>query len=990
MSITSGGKSGSARPLALSGAALWLGLLALPAFGQAPPPAGAQVAPEAAEPADADSDSADRAIVVTGTRTRSGFNAPTPTMVVGEAEFQQRAVTNVYSLLSELPAFNSRLSGASNGIRTQTVGQTFADLRGLGSPRTLVLVDGRRFVPSVPASSVGNPYQVDLNLIPSLMIDRVDIVTGGASAQWGSDAVAGVVNLVLKKRFEGVQGELQSGISQRGDAAEFRTGIVAGFSFGESRGHVVVSGDYTRNDGIKGYRSRDWADDYCQFFTDAGATVANGRARQTLRCNTQPGNYTAGGLIVNTTNIATDQRNQLIGLQFDSATAVSQFVRGEFNPATTITTFAANQAGGNNEDRTRNSLMPAVERAVFFGRAEYEFSEALNFFAAGSYGVSTGSSTRLPSRDRTGIYDPATASGSLVRIYADNPYIPAALRPLIPAPATASTATPPAASFTLARVNYDNFEPITNLKDKAYTVATGFNGDLGGGWSWDSSYTYGHNDYFVESLGSRNRALYALAADAIRNPANPSQIICRSTLTNPNNGCVPVNLFGEGSPSLAAQNYYTGVSWARVIYQQHAAQINIQGEPFSTWAGPVAIAVGAEIRHEKIETTVDSISVTNVYDSGLGSDFRGDFTVKEGYLEATVPLLSNMPGAKSFVANGAVRHADYSGFGGATTWKVGATWEPFDGLLLRVGQSLDIRAPSLYELNVPSSISVSTVRLRGIDYPGVRVSNEGNRNLVPEEARTLTVGGSYQPRFIPGLRLSVDYYEINLAGVIAAVGRIQIADNCTAGIQSACALLTFDSAGALIGVRDQFVNLSSYRTSGFDIAASYDRPLFGGNLALRANATFVDKFLVSIPTVPGQPPVVVDRSNTINSNNEGNNPSWRMTSSATYSDDHFSLTGQLRFVGKGKYDPTLREVATATLPPDITPEQNNVPAYFLFNLSGIFNVLPDQKVQLFWVVNNVFDKNPPIVPALTTLLQTNGAFYDVVGRFYKVGVRFKF
>lgn len=927
---------------------------------------------------------------VTGTRIRSSFAAPTPTQTVGAVELQERGVTNVYSLLQELPAFNSRLSGAANGIRTQTPGQTFADLRGLGSPRTLVLVDSRRFVPSVPSSSVGNPYQVDLNLIPALMIDRVDIVTGGASAQWGSDAVAGVVNMILKKKVDGIQAELQRGTSEEGDGRDWRAGLVGGFSYADERGHAVLSGDFTKNDGLGNYRSRDWADDYWQFFTDTTATAVNGRPRQIMRNDTQPGNYTPGGLIVNATGGTAAQRAALIGLQFDSPTSVSPFVRGEFNPATTPTTFAANQAGGNNPDGAQNSMIAGVERHVLYGRTTYALNDDLELFVDGSWGRSSGQSINQPIRDRVSVFSPVTLNGSQVRIYADNPFIPAALRAAIPRPAGSSTATPPSQSFVLGRVAYDNDQPTTTIRSTAYTAATGLTGALRGSWTWDASYTYGHNEYLRHTFNMRDRVRYALAADVIDDPATPGVVdaICRSTLTSPGNGCVPVNLFGNGTPSREAFDYYSGTPFARVAYQQQAAQLNFQGSLFDTWAGPAAAALGVEWRRESLVSTTDDRTAAGIWDLSVGSAFDGRFGVKEGYLETTVPLARAVRLAHSFALNGAVRYADYDAFGGATTWKGGFTWEPIAGWLVRGTRSLDIRAPSIYERDSPATIALNNVLFRGVTHPGVAIASVGNPRLEPERSHTTTFGVSMTPQFAPRLSLSADFFDIDVKEVIAAVGQVEIARLCERGVQIYCGLLEFSNSGALIRVVNQLMNLSSFRTRGLDVAGAYGTSFAGGELRTRLNATYVDKFTITVPGAPGEAPSVNEQAGQLDQS-EGATPRWKTNASLTYSRQPFSVSTQVRWVGPGRIDNGLSEVPTATAPADIDAATNRIGSYFLFNLSGTLSV-PSTRGEMFWVVNNVLDRDPPLVPSATLLTQTNGTHYDVVGRFYKLGMRFEF
>ncbi|HTU12245.1 MAG TPA: TonB-dependent receptor plug domain-containing protein [Allosphingosinicella sp.] len=981
---------------------------ATPAFAQADPQpadpqaaeqAQAEEAPAAAPPATQDSDDAAN-IIVTGTRVRSPFLAPTPTLSVGAEEIQDRGASSIVTLLQESPAINtSRSNAASNGVRTQTAGANFVDLRGLGPARTLVLVDGRRFVPMMPSSSApGQPLQVDINLLPTMMVERMDIVTGGASAQWGSDAIAGVVNLILRHRYEGIQGEMQYGVSQYGDRQEYRLGGLAGFSFAGGRGNVVVSGDYIRSDGLEN-RSRDWSRDLCYLFNDPASTAANQLPQQRIACDAQSGNRTAGGLIVSATGGTTAQRAGLVGMQFDSATAVSAFVRGDFNPfrqtvtgTTTTQTFQALQSGGQNINQERVNLLLDLERTVLFGHANYELTDNIKVSVDASYGRSRGTNRTRPVRDQNGVYNPLTGAGTAVRIYADNPFIPAALRPFIPAPAGPPSLTPPTTgqSFQMTRDNYDFPQPTTVIVDEAYTYALTFNGDFGGGWEWDASYSHGQNTYNRATHNTRDRAAYARAVDAVINPAN-GQIVCRSTLVDPANGCVPLNLFGQGTPSAAAIDYVTFTSRTSLAYVQDAAQVNLRGSPFSTWAGEVAIASGLEWRHESANSTVDDRAATGVTDSDVGQAFTGSFSVFEGYAEATVPLATDLPFARRLALNGAVRHAQYSGdaeaSGGQTTWKIGGTWEPVDGLLFRITRSLDIRSPSLFELKVPPVVSQQNLIFGGVQYTGLRIANQGNINLVPERSNMLTFGGSFSPRFLPGLNISIDYFDINVEDVITTIGAAEIARNCDAGVTSFCSLLVFNDQGGLAGINDQFINAASNKTSGIDFALNYRTPLFRGELSLRANATYVRDFTL---ITASNPPAVFQYAGMVGNTAPFATPKWRGLAQLIYRQEPWSVGILARYVGSGRIDTGLSEVGTATAAPQISPEDNKIGSYVVFNLSGTFDILDNDRAQLFWNIENVFNRDPPLVPNTSSNLQTNGALYDVVGRYFRLGFRFEF
>lgn len=538
---------------------------------------------------------------------------------------------------------------------------------------------------------------------------------------------------------------------------------------------------------------------------------------------------------------------------------------------------------------------------------------------------------------------------------------------------------------------------MNTVHNKVYGGTLALDGSLGGGWNWDASYGYGHNNYLRTSTLQRDRALYALAADAIRNPANMSQIICRSTLTSPNNGCVPVNLFGAGSPSAAAIDYLTDTVIARNIYTQHAAQANLRGEPFSTWAAPVSLALGVEWRRETIAVTSDAKTPTGVYDStGATDPFSGNFNVKEAYAEAVVPLAKDVRFARSLALNDTVRYADYSNFGGATTWKVGATYEPLGGILFRLAYSRDMRAPSLYELFLPNTTNFLSPTFRGTTFTNVRVTSSGNPALDAENARTLTIGTSIAPAFVPRLRVSVDYYRIQVSGAIGLVGSAVIAQACERGDQQFCSQLIFATPGdqnsALVGITDRFVNFSRFFTRGLDFTMAYSVPVPGGDLSLRGSASYVPTFRTITPGVAGGADTIREYAGGVGAGNSSAFPvpKWKGFASATYRSGWFGLTAQVRYVGPGRQNTTLLEAPTATAPADIAPAGNHIDPYAILNLSGTVDVLTDGRAQFFWVVNNLLDKDPPAVPSTVIQIQTNGSNYDTIGRYYRMGVRFKF
>lgn len=880
-------------------------------------------------------------IVVTGSRVvRSGFNAPTPTTIIGADLLDRRAATNVADILSETPAFQSSSNPQTTGVRSVAPGANFADLRGLGSTRTLVLVDGRRFVPQINALE---GYQVDLNQIPSLLIDRVEVVTGGASAQWGSDAVAGVVNLILKKDFEGIQAVAQYGISEEGDNEEYRLGALYGTSFADGRGHFEVAVDYVNNGGVGDVYTRDWGRKGYQIVTNPtpGATPAN-----LILPDVQFATVTPGGIINNTV---------LRGTQFGPGGTTMPFTYGQYVGST-------NMVGGSNTGYNINTgvdIVPGLERVAAYGRASYEFSPAFAAALEYSHAWTSGGGMTLPARD------------TAIQIRRDNAFLPTEVYDLMVANNIES--------FNLGRMSYDVGIAESDVSNTTDRVVVSFSGDLAdsGDWRWDAYYLYGRNVNKQRVLRNRIRSRFALAADAV---LDGGSIVCRSTLTDPGNGCVPINLFGEGSPSAQAIAYVTGTTKGRTEYDQHVAALNVAGNPFATWAGPVSIATGVEFRSEKQTTTADPIAEAGDFEANNSRSFGGKFHVLEGYLETVVPLAADTSWARSLDVNGAVRVADYSTAAGTqVTWKVGATYEPIAGLLFRATRSRDIRAPNIYELNllsVPNSII--------LNYPPhqVQVTSylAGNPNLQPEKADTLAIGASYRPQFARGLQISADFYQIHVRGLVSSLGTQSVADLCRTGTTEYCNFLTFNDAGVPVSALSTYVNLASVKLQGLDFALNYSAPIGAGS---RFFVTGLANYNLHAKVDPGTG-VVVDRAGEIGSKravglSTGSSPKLRFTLSAGVELGAFSASGQMRYIGKGTYNNEWTS--------GVQINDNTISAVVYADMNLAYRLTDD--IQLFGGINNLFDKDPPPVPNAQSLV-TNPVYYDMIGRSYRAGVRYNF
>jgi len=913
-----------------------------------------QLPSEAAKQAAA-SDEADGTIVVTASRTdRSGYNAPTPTTVLGAELIEQRAATNIANVLNEVPAFRASTSPGTNIARSANPGAYYADLRGLGSQRTLVLVNGRRFVPTAPSSTVAATGQVDLNQIPTILIDRAEIVTGGASAQWGSDAVAGVVNLILKDRFSGLQLEAQGGLAEAGDYEEFRLGGLGGTDFAGGRGHIVIAGEFVRNYGADDYYSRSFGKQEWGVVSNT-ASGTNGLPARILSQDVHLASMTLGGLVT---------AGPLRGTQFLADGSPAQFTFGQF-------AGALNMIGGDNEGVTfqRNvDLAPPITRGNLYSHAEYEFSDSLSGFVEVNYAYSKVDSEGVPPKDQGSIVqNPVQSAANMIVIRDDNVFLPEATR--------IAMADAGVSYINMGRWSDDMGLPQIRIVNKTIRGTAGLKGQLGSDWNWDFYYQYGRNRYRQDLSNLRIEANFRNAIDAVADPLTGDPI-CRSTLSDPGNGCQPMNLFGIGNWSQASHDYVFGEGWSVTTYQQHVAAANLRGKPFSTWAGPVSIAAGIEYRKEIEHTDVDSLSLVNAFNLGNPKPIHGSFDVKEGYLEVVVPLASGSAFADSLELNGAVRYADYSSIGDAVTWKVGATWAPIPALRFRVNKSHDVRAPNISELySMPVGVqSTVTDPLRGNGSFIVPVSTQGNLNLDAETADTFTAGVVVAPT--RGLRFSIDYFNIDLEGAISTLTLQTIVNRCAAGDASLCQFVTRDpTSNAITQVVQTQINLASIKTRGFDFEASYRTALGQGDLSLNLLGTYVDKLVVDDTLT------VVDRAGELGPNNPYTAPHFRGSANLNYSIGRFSVNTQVSFIGSGKYDNTFDNSAI---------NDNSIPSRAYVTLGGQVDLMRDRRLQLFGVVNNLFDQDPPPAPANAILFPTNAVYYDILGRRYTMGVRARF
>ncbi len=919
----------------------------------AAPPAASSVALEApidqVAPTEGDGN-----IVVTGSRIgASGFTTPTPVTVASAETLKEAAPGNLADGLNQLPVFAGSLKSSNSQptAANRNIGQNLLNLRGLGPTRTLVLLDGRRLVANNVLGSV------DINVIPQGLVKRVDVVTGGASAAYGSDAVAGVVNFVLDTKLKGFKVDIQSGISTYGDARQFSGSFAYGASTGDDRARLIVGVDAFDQKGIGPLKEtgRD-------FFDNSAGTIVipNGTPRQFNSAMVRSGQASYGGLIVS---------GPLVGTQFLAGGATAPFNYG--SPG------ASNYAWTNGGDGAKGNLglLPGQKRLSAFLRTELDVGDSITVFAEGLYARSH--------TDQEAFYNYATTALAQYTIYRDNAYLPSA----IAARMDASGIT----EFKLGRAESELPLVHNVAKTDVYHAAVGLRGSISTVWKYDFGYSFGQTNQFMANTNMSVARNQFAAADAVRNAAG--QIVCRSTLAGLDPGCTPRNLFGVQPVNQAISDYVTDDSFLNLRLRQQVFSANIRGDLGDSIqiAGPIAVAAGLEYRKESAFQTVDGLSpIRNDFTglrgapaaiNGVQGPFRffnplpfsGDYNIKEGYLEVGLPVLKDSA-VGSLDLNGALRYADYSTSGGVTTWKAGASWQLTGGLRLRGTLSKDVRAPNLQELFNPGLKTSGNVAYPGQGTLPTTTFLRGNSNLAPERARTLTAGAVYQPSWLPGFQVSADYYKIKVRDAIGFFSEERIIRECFAGNAAQCAQLTVN--GGTLTVNRGYVNLSQQTVAGIDLEMSYRSNLAGGRFGARLVG---NHGLKNESVTPGSAPTVALGLPIA--------PKWGGLLQLDWTTGPIGIFVQERYLGKAK-----KGVDTAFID-GVDIADSDLPAVFYTNLTVNYDLgVGGGKQQLFVSVQNVFNRLPPFGAysnSSSFASSPNGA-YDPIGRYFTAGVRATF
>lgn len=988
-------------------------------------------------------------IVVTGSRiARPTLDSSVPVTSIEIGELTSKGNVILGDTLNELPALRNTFNSGNSTRFIGTAGLNLLDLRGLGTSRTLVLVNGRRHV----TSSAGD-FLVDINTIPADLTQQIDIVTGGNSAVYGSDAVAGVVNFILKRNFDGLSLKGQGGVSSRGDRGSYFASITAGKNFADGRGNVAFAGEYAKTNALY-YTDRDYL---------TGAY--SGRCQFQLTQNTV-GEPAAGDGVSDTTFLCGIKNASISDGGTVGGIGGGRYLRfapnGNLFVDTPTKSFASagsgNQQGGEGSTlRNTGQLAAGIERFTANLLAHYDFSEAFKPFVEAKYVRIEANQQGQPSFFVGG---PGYVGGPALRC--SNAYLNSqALTTLQSYGVCRNVAT---GTFPLSRFNIDFGGRGELNRRETYRVVAGVEGNFNDDWHYEVSANYGRFDGNRKSLNNLllfdidgNPAGFNLAIDAVRNAAG--EIVCRANLTTTTApGCVPINVLGFGAPSQAALNYVNVTSTSVERATEFVANAYVSGDSsqlFTLPGGPVQFALGAEYRSETASSSFDALTASGgTFLNAIQPFAPPKFEVKDLFGELRIPLIKDKPFVHLLSIEGAGRVSDYNNATGTVTaYNISANYAPVADLRFRANYSTSVRAPTLSDLyspfsqnfaqlsdpcdaaninsnpnyatncaaaGVPKTFNAAAVAASQgsscdpaslvvgapfLNCPArtssTAYSSGGNINLREEKGKSYTIGAVFTPRAVPGLSLTVDYYNIEVTNLISSLGAQQILGLCygnAGGLNNQyCTSVQRDPATGFFvepAVLASGVNYARQKTSGIDVDFLFDRKFNNGHrFTLRAIGTYLintDNYTDPVnPQVPNR------------QKSELGSPEFAANATATYDIGPVSFAYTLRYTGKqtiGAYETqnsytglctaaisTTAGCTTgqlATLPPQNADAYPIVyyPEAFIHNARINFDI--DRQSSFYFGVDNLFDT----APQYGLLGIESGSPVNSTGRFFYAGI----
>ena len=901
-----------------------------------------------------DTASAGEAIVVTGSRLHNpNLEQAAPVMTVAAQDLELTGQVNVESILKDLPQL---LPGSTAASNNPGGGVATANLRGLGAARTLVLVNGRRYV------SYDSNQIVDLNTIPTALIERVDVVTGGKSAVYGSDAVTGVVNFVTKQDFEGVQANGNYRLTDYGDGAQYSGGLLVGKNFADGRGNITIYGDYMRRKSIlqaaRPYTAVAQTDD------GEGGLMGGGSS------------YTPGGSIaLGGTRYKFDESGDY----------------GLYNSSTDAYNYAS-----------ENYLQVPQKRELLFAQAHFDVNDHLTLYGEGQF-IHNRVKNQLAPTPLSGTYS----------LDADSSYLSASSQALL------SSFDSDGDGYTTASVYRRLSEVgdrVSDVDSKAYRGLIGARGYIPGDWNYDAYFSYARTHQVERQYG--NVSASAVQQALMTTYDSSGNLVCTDT----SNGCVPLNIFGEGNMSQEAADFISIDTVNRSTITEKVLSGAITNENlFDLGAGPAGIAFGAEYRTEKGQFEPDEyLSSGDVIGFNSSEPTAGGWNVWELFGEVNVPIIADKPFIERLEFNGAARYSNYSTAANSVgTYSAGLVYAPIKDIAFRGQYSKAVRAPTVNDLFSGSAENYETASdpcttasaltnanlnaaclssgvpstLIGTEYNGgdtqIDSYNGGNTALREETAKTWTAGAIITPSFLPGLSLTVDYYNIKIDNYITAAGTSNIIAACygtesngwTSYDSSYCSLLPRDANSYTItGAVDNLSNTGGVKTSGIDFDASYSLPLGfldeqNGRFSLRMSGSRLIGW--EFKPIASLSDLTYDCAGKFGLLCGNVYAKWRLNGRATVSTDTGSVSLAWRHLSPVHDDDDSTGYSV-----------ERIKAYDYFDLTAQVDVAHN----MTWTLgmNNMFNRKPPVLGDNQEQSNTYPTTYDVYGRTFFTSVKVDF
>ncbi len=935
-----------------------------------------------------DEEAVEDVITVTGSRlARRDATAPSPVTTLDADQVITSGNVTIEDTLNQFPQVAPDTTSSTN--QSGGAGVLSANLRGLGAVRTLVLVDGKRFT---PADETG---LVDLATVPDLLLENVEIITGGASAVYGSDAIAGAVNFILRDDFEGFQTRYQYGEAAEGDGANHKLDVLVGSGFGGGRGNVVAHASYTQRDPI--------------FAGDRGFSatplLADGNGvLQPFGSGNIP-----GGLI----GINSALFDQINGVDLGGANCPGPVQGVRFGPSGEPTPFCRPTDQFNYADV--NYLLRPLERWQISTIGHYEITDNIEAYGQYFYTKKENAFQQAPEA-----VNPSTAGQEPGTLIIPN----AGTSPLFPQPlrdffaANADFFDPDGDGiFTVRNVGrrFEEFGPRnTTYTADSINLTTGLRGELDLGaspWLWDAFYQYQRADVDAFQTGRLSISRTTLGLDTV---VEDGEVVCANEILN----CVPVNLFGTETLTPEMTEFLSVATGRSDTFERHVAGASIAGDLFELPAGPVATAFGVEYREEYFETNPDEVALSGDLPGVAPIRNKGRYDLWEVFAEGRVPLLSDLPAIQSLAVEGAFRRSDYSTIGAVTTWKAGLDWATSDYLRVRASYNRAIRAPNLSELfaapglgfiggvdpciaaNNPTEAQKDLCVQQGVPATfrdtlevgasqGFNVLSGGNEELAEETSDTFTAGIVLEVPFVQGLTITADYFDVEVEDAIAQVDAQTLVDSCFATLNAsspACASISRLSDGNIDQVDAPLLNIATLAVSGVDVQATYSTAL-PDSMGLPNQGADLDLRLVTTwqfdrTTVPLEGADAIECAGFFGGPCSSDairlTPDFRSFATASWRSGPASVRAELEYIGQ--FD--LSEQAFPLADDEIDPE-------VYLDLFGSYDI--NESTQVFLGVNNVLDNDPPIIGFRAGGdVNTNPQLYDVIGRRYFAGVSFRF